>query len=62
MEQWKETKKNFATYYKIEWHRKVCMWAMNFRNFPHANQNMNGALKRYHGMFKAEMKRGKAIV
>lgn len=50
------------TYYKSEWHRKITKWAVNFRTFPHANYNTNGALDRYHGTFKAKLKRDKANV
>lgn len=62
MDKWKEREKTFVTYYRTKWLRKVCRWAINFRNFKHANQNMNGALERYHGIFKQEMKRDKVNI
>lgn len=52
----------FAKYYQKEWHYKVIDWATQMRIYPHADQDTNGAIERYHGMFKQEMRKDKASV
>lgn len=47
------TSVGFTKYFQKEWHKKVTGWATQIRTYPHADQNTNGSIERYHGMLKA---------
>jgi hypothetical protein len=61
MERWATLEGDFVSYYKSQWHGKLQNWVKAYRCFPHANQNTNGSIERYHRTLKSQLKRDKKV-
>ncbi|KAL3679342.1 hypothetical protein R1sor_022298 [Riccia sorocarpa] len=49
-----ETK--FMDYYTQHWHPQLQKWAKQYRDFRHNNQNINGAIERWHRTLKVHLR------
>ncbi|KAL3685941.1 hypothetical protein R1sor_003963 [Riccia sorocarpa] len=49
-----ETK--FMDYYIQHWHPQLQKWAKQYRDFKHNNQNINGAIERWHRTLKVHLR------